>query len=219
VQTAPAPGPAEVARALQKVYARPEFAPERTSGVLRWLGDLWKGVTDWIGSVLGGLVDRLHLLEHTAPVLFWLLVGWMVVSAVAIAVHLAVTLAQGLRTRERAADAAAGGAGAGAGPRPRTPEAWDEEARSAVAEGRLRDAAVATYQALLLRLDARGVVRYDAAKTPGEYRRETRRDPAVAGSFGGFLRAFEPVAFGGRALDGAGYERLRAAASEAAGRG
>ncbi|MDB4950595.1 MAG: hypothetical protein JWM27_3244, partial [Gemmatimonadetes bacterium] len=96
---------------------------------------------------------------------------------------------------------------------------WDEEARRAAAAGRLRDAAVATYHALLLRLDTRGVVRFDPSKTPGEYRREAWRDPAVAGALAGFLRLFEPVVFGGRPLDGTGYERLRAAAGEAARRG
>jgi hypothetical protein len=217
VQTPPPPGPAEVARALDKVYHRPELMPEHTSGWLARLGEWWNAVLDWIGNLVGGLLDRLHVMQHAAPVLFWVLVGWLAVSAVAIAVHLVLTFMQGWTARERAADAQVPAAEAAA--RPRTPEAWEDEARRAVAQGRLRDAAVATYQALLLRLDARGVVRYDPAKTPGEYRRETRRDPAVAGAFGGFLRAFEPVAFGGRALDGAGYERLRSAAAEAGGRG
>jgi hypothetical protein len=62
------------------------------------------------------------------------------------------------------------------------------------------------------------VVRFDPAKTPGDYRREARKHPAVGPGLGGFLRHFEPVAFGGRPVDGARYERLRAAA-EAAARG
>ncbi|MDB4948885.1 MAG: hypothetical protein JWM27_1534, partial [Gemmatimonadetes bacterium] len=117
----PLPTSAEVARALAKVYRRPEFAPERTDGPLRWVAEQWRRVVEWFFALVG----RLHLLEHTSPVLFWLLVGWMAVSAVAIAVHLAVTAVQGMRSRERTA--AAGEAGPAAAPgRPRTAEGWDE---------------------------------------------------------------------------------------------
>jgi hypothetical protein len=90
---------------------------------------------------------------------------------------------------------------------------------SDLAEGRLREASLALYNALVLRLDARGAVRFDPAKTPGDYRREVRANPAVARPFAAFVRGFEPVVFGGRALDPDGYERLRAAAGEAGVRG
>jgi hypothetical protein len=103
--------------------------------------------------------------------------------------------------------------------RARTAPEWEEEAARAAAAGRFRDAAVALYQALLLRLEAGGVLRYDPAKTPGDYRREARRDPRAAGALTAFLRGFEPVVFGGRALDAAGYDRLRGAAGEAGARG
>jgi hypothetical protein len=212
MQTRPSPGAADVARALRKVYARPEFTPARTDDWLHRLSAWWEGVKqawwEWVW--------KLQVLQKTAPVLFWILIGWLVIAAVAIVVHLVYTFAQGWRTREAAITAAEGASGAPG--RPRTADDWDEEARRAAAEGRLRDASIATYHALLLRLDARGVVRFDPAKTPGDYRREARKHPAVGPGLGGFLRHFEPVAFGGRPVDGARYERLRAAA-EAAARG
>ncbi|HET6763336.1 MAG TPA: DUF4129 domain-containing protein [Longimicrobiaceae bacterium] len=199
-----------MARALQKVYARPEFAPERTDGWLHRLYTWWEGVKDaWWAWVW-----KLQVLQHTAPVVFWILIGWLAVAAIGIAVHLVYTFAQGWRTREAALAAAA--SGSPGTPRARTADDWDEEARRAAAEGRLRDASIATYQALLLRLDARGVVRFDPAKTPGDYRREARKHAAAGPAMGGFLRQFEPVAFGGRPVDGGSYERLRAAAEAAA---
>jgi hypothetical protein len=205
------PSPADVSAALQRVYARPEFRPETREGWLYRLYTWWEGVQ----HAFWDAVARLQILERTAPVLFWVIIGWLVVAAVAILAHLAVTARDAWRTREEAE--ARGAAAAHAGTRPRTAQDWDDEARRAADGGRLREAAVATYQALLLRLDSRGVVRFDPAKTPGDYRRETRRHPGAGAAFGGFLRLFEPVAFGGRSLDGGAYQRLRSAAAEAAG--
>ncbi|WP_414678865.1 DUF4129 domain-containing protein, partial [Longimicrobium sp.] len=50
------------------------------------------------------------------------------------------------------------------------------------------------------------------SKTPGDYRREVRAQPDAARTLTGFLRRFEPVAFGGRAVDAQAYEALREAA-------
>ena len=96
---------------------------------------------------------------------------------------------------------------------------WEARARRAAAEERWRDAAMALYQALLHRLDERGAVRYDAAKTPGEYRRESRRDVGAARMLEGFLRVWEPVAFGGRGADETVYSGLRELAAEGGVRG
>jgi hypothetical protein len=210
------PAAGEVRQALDRVYAREELAPppaeiptllQRLREAWEWAASTWDG---WIRSLLG--------MHDSAPVLFWVVVGWMVVTLVAVLVHLAYTAVAAWRGRQRGPRKVASAKGAAAGaPVPDTPEAWDAEARRAAAEGRLRDAAVALYQAVVLRLDARGVVRRESAKTPGEYRREARRDPVAGPAFTAFLRLFEPVAFGGRPLDPAGYERLRGAASEAAG--
>ncbi len=188
------------------MLARREFSAPRKAGPLEWLGRQWSELKQSFWDV----VERIRVLEVTAPVVYWLILGWMVLSVLAIAAHLAISIARAWRARDRH-EAEGRGDGLAGGARPRTPAAWEAEARRLADAGRLREAAVALYQALLLRLDARGVVRYDPAKTPGEYRREARRDAAGAAALGAFLRAFEPVAFGGRALDRAGYERLRSA--------
>jgi hypothetical protein len=211
------PSAGEVRQALERVYAREELAPppaEVPSFVQR-VQELWT----WAGEVARGWLRSLAVMHGENPVLFWVLMGWMVVTLVAILVHIAYTAVAAWRVRDRGGAPRPTAAAAAAPPPPDTAEAWDAEARRAAAEGRLRDAAVALYQAVVLRLDARGVVRREQAKTPGEYRREARRDPVAGPAFTAFLRQFEPVAFGGRPIDGAGYERLRGAAAEAAGHG
>lgn len=211
MQTGTLPTTAQVERALREVYSRPEFAdPARTA-------DVWAWIRQQIATVILKLMEWLsgfRALQSTRPIVFWLVVAWLGITALALLAHLIYT-SSGAFTR---------------GSRPATPEAetlraprgaadWEAEARRAAAEGRLRDASLALYHALVLRLDARGALRFDPSKTPGDYRREVRANPEVAPSFTTFLRGFEPVAFGGRALDAAGYERLRAAAGEAGAHG
>ncbi|HEX5725728.1 MAG TPA: DUF4129 domain-containing protein [Longimicrobiaceae bacterium] len=201
------PSAAEVQQAVQQVFSRPEFAPaDEAWSPLALIAALVGSFLHWLAGQFG----RLAALESTSPVLFWLIVGWLALSALAIIAHLVVTAVQAGRTERKAAEAASDTRRAG----PRTAAYWEEAARRAAAEGRWRDAALALNQALLLRLDARGAVRFDPAKTPGDYRREARAHPQAAGALGAFLRGFEPVAFGGRPLDAAGYEQLAGAARQ-----
>jgi hypothetical protein len=199
------PTAAQVQQALAEVYARPEFR-EQKHGFGEWLMQKLAAAVQWIGRHLSWLSE----LRHTNPTLFLMIVVWLVATALAIVVHLVWTAVQVARRGEATP---AGDAG-GKKPKPRTAADWEAEAARLAADGKLREAAAALYQALLLRLDAVGVVRFDASKTPGDYRREARKHPEAARALGGFLRIFEPVAFGGRALDGEGWERLRAAAAE-----
>jgi hypothetical protein len=211
VQPDSLPSAARVEQALAEVYARPEFATAEVVTVWdrinAFFARVWTAVWEFIGAG--------RLLDAGGPVLGRILMAALVVAAVAILIHLIYTAAQGVQTGGRHTRGA-GGRGA-AGTRPRTAADWDEAARAAAARGRYREAALALYQSLLLRLDARGAVRYDPAKTPGDYRREAGRQPEAARTLGAFLRGFEPVAFGGRALDGEGYARLREAATGGAG--
>jgi hypothetical protein len=198
----------QVDRALQEVYSRPEFAtrPEHSPWeiLLKPLGRFFR----W----LEGLLDGFKGLEVNAPWLYWLVIAWLAISAIAILAHLILTATSAIRWREKAIQKEAPEEGGRRGPR--TPADWEAEARRAAAEGRMRDAAIALYQAVLLRLDARGALRFDPSKTPGDYRREVRRHPDVAPPFSAFLRGFEPVVFGGRPLDATSYDQLRARAAE-----
>ncbi|HEX5870227.1 MAG TPA: DUF4129 domain-containing protein [Longimicrobium sp.] len=209
------PTPAQVDEALRRTYARPALKP-REPGALDGLREWWRQL--W--ARIGQFFDRFGDLRSDSPFLYWLVIGVLVAAALAIVGYLLWSTL--LRMEARGGESGAQGAprpAAAPNARARTAPEWEEAARRAAAEGRYREAAVALYQALLLRLEAAGALRYDPAKTPGDYRRETRRDPRAAGMLTAFLRGFEPAVFGGRALDGDGYERLRAAASGAGGHG
>ncbi len=101
-----------------------------------------------------------------------------------------------------------GGAGYHADPLHDDADAATLRARAlaAAAEGRYRDAAALLWASALRALDERGQVRYDAARTPGEWRRAVR-DPA----FDALAREAVVALFGGRAVDAALVERMRAA--------
>lgn len=196
----------EVDSALAEVFRRPEFAPPPPSPLSDWLAGVWESVRCWIAAALA----RIDLSPGGQRFLFWAAVALLALTALALLVRLARLASAAWRMRRD---------GYRRGPaRPRAAAAtddWEARAREAAAQGRWRDAALALYQALLLRLAARGAVRVDAAKTPGDYRREARADDAAARALDAFLRSFEPVAFGGRQLDASGYARLREAVAEA----
>lgn len=204
------PSAASIQDAVAHVYTRPEFQERHTWQ--EWLLARAGRVLAWISEHLGFL----SALRHTNPVVFYLVVAWLVAALIALVGHIVWTALQVARRGE------GGTASAGKTPAPKKPRDaadWEAEAARLAGEGRLREAAAALYQALLLRLDALGAVRWDASKTPGDYRREARKHPEAARALGGFLRLFEPVAFGGRDLDANGWERLRTAAAEGAARG
>lgn len=209
------PTTAQVDEALRRTYARPELKPHEPGaldGVREWWRQLWARIGDWF--------DRFGDLREASPMVYWAVIGVMVAAGLAITGYLLWSTLLRMEARDfpdRSRDAKPGPAGTNA--RARSAAEWEEEARRAAAASRYREAAVALYQALLLRLEAAGALRYDPAKTPGDYRREARRDPRASGALTAFLRGFEPAVFGGRALDGEGYERLRAAASGANGNG
>jgi Domain of unknown function (DUF4129) len=208
------PTTAQVDEALRRTYTRPELAP-REPGALDGLREMWRQF--W--ARVGQFFDRFGDLRSDSPFVYWLVIGILVAAALAILGYLLWSTLVGMAERgavERTAEVRGGGA---PNARARSAAEWEEEARRAAGAGRYREAALALYQALLLRLETAGAVRYDPAKTPGDYRREARRDPRAAGTLTAFLRGFEPAVFGGRALDGEGYERLRAAASGAGGHG
>lgn len=196
----------EVQRAVNTVYARPEFAERH--GLREWFARKMGELFGWIGDRLGSFGE----LRLSHPWIFWVVVAWLAIAAVLLLAHLVWTALQAARRAEPEADAAA--AGKAAKTKPRTAADWEAEAARLAAEGKLREAAAALYQALLLRLDGRGAVRFDPAKTPGDYRREARAHPDAARALASFLRLFEPVAFGGRGLDPEGWERMRLAAAE-----
>lgn len=200
------PDALQVQRAVATVYQRPEFAERHGFG--EWVREQIARIGDFFAELVGSLAN----LRTTNPVLFWIILAWLAVTAIAIVGHLVWTAVQASRLGRDDAPAAK----KARAEKPRTATDWDDEALRLAAAGKLREAAAALYQAFLLRLDAREVVRFDPSKTPGDYRREARRHPDAAKSLTAFLRLFEPVAFGGRDLDVEGWERMRTTVAEGA---
>lgn len=209
----PIPDSAAVHRAVQAVYRRPEYNPNPPESVWDRLMEPIRNGWEWLVSQLG-IGDGLRF---TAPYVFLVIVAVLAVAALAILGFLVWSAVSTTRPDRPGADAAGGGRVRLT--RPRNVDEWDEEARRLAAEGRLREAAVALYHGLLLRLEQRGALRYDPSKTPGDYRREVRGQADAARTLTGFLRRFEPVVFGGRAVDAQSYEELRQAARPEGARG
>jgi hypothetical protein len=206
---AAAPTAAEVREALTRVLARPEFADAPASGLAAWLARLREAIR----AAYMSLLERLNLVDTGSELLLRVLWFWLAVTALLLVAHVVSSLAGVHRGRERAAPRARRGMATARG----APVDWLHAAERAAEEGRFRDAVLAVYQALLERLQRQGLIRYDAAKTPGDYRRELRGNPQPARGLDRFLQHFEPVAFGGREPDRVAFERLRALGREAAG--
>jgi Domain of unknown function (DUF4129) len=198
----------EVAAALARVYARDEFAERTLPSLLQWALNTWNGIRSWIRAQLASLVR----LEDAAPVLFWVIIAVLGVTLLLALGHIFFALIQAARGRERPAGAADGLVASGL--EANDPADWERRARAAAAAGRFREAALALYQGVVLRLDQQGVVRFRPGKTAGEYRREAHGTAALAAPFDRFLRKFHPVAFGPRGPDLTSWESLRSSAAE-----
>jgi hypothetical protein len=201
----PSPGPAEVEQALAEVFARPEFAQAPPSLLQRALSAAGAFVRD----LFARFRPDVSLSPEAARTLFYAVLAVLIAAGVFLLFHLLRDAIDAWRARDRS-----GPVRTRRGPeRALREDDWEARADAAAREGRWRDAALALYQVLLIRLEEHGALRRDASKTPGDYRRELRADPAAAGVLRAFLRRFEPVAFGGRAIDAAEFERLRSLAS------
>lgn len=187
--------------ALARVFARPEFAERESSGLLQLVSDLGRAFRQWIGSLLSAWVP-----EGWHPAFTWLIIGVVSLLALwALATIVRALVGSPRRDPETTVQPAVGLPVEDA-------DAWEAAARAASAAGRFRDAAIALYLAAVLRLEERGILRYHAGKTPGDYRAEARSHPEARGPFDTFIRLFLPVAFGARTPDAAAFHALRATA-------
>lgn len=197
------PSAEAVEAALRRVFSRPEFAERESSGLVQLISDLGAAFRHWLASLFARWLP-----EQWHPVFTWVIIAvlcalalWAMVALVralvvaAPSAHSPHASAAAVRTRDDA-------------------ERWEAAARAAAAAGRFRDAALALYLAAVLRLDERGVLRYHAGKTPGDYRSEVRSHPDSRKPFDTFIRYFLPVAFGARTPDAAAFQTLRSSAAE-----
>lgn len=202
------PEPAAVTRALEEVYARAEFTHTPPPWPLQLLADLrdaffqlLAGFLDWLASTLVQAVP-----EGWTPILGRIALVLLVAAAV---VALGYILAGAGRQRRGVDDPGLNGDRDLTSPGPaHNATGWDAVAEEAAREGRFRDAALALYRGVLLRMQERGALRITETKTPGDYRREVRSQPDAEAGFEAFLRFFLPLAFGSRSDDPGAFSRL-----------
>jgi hypothetical protein len=162
--------------------------------ILDWLGTWWDKLTRPLAHVTGNqAVTTVLGIIVLVVVLLFLVVVW---------VHFVHSWG-GFKRRARAER------------RQGSPEGLDQtgdaralfdRAIAAAAAGRHREAAALLWASALRALDERGRVRYDAARTPGEWRRAVR-DPA----FDRLSRDAVVALFGDRGVDAALVTRMRSA--------
>ncbi|MDQ3555402.1 MAG: hypothetical protein M3409_01305, partial [Gemmatimonadota bacterium] len=91
------PAPWEVERALDDVFARPEFAPPPPSPVTAWLREAWGTAKRLLGEMFGGV----DLSEGGQRVMFWIVIALLAAAALGVALHLAGAATGVWRARER----------------------------------------------------------------------------------------------------------------------
>ena len=146
---------------LDSVFAGPAYDWTPRVDPLQWLTRGWNLLTGWLDAFRDG-----------SPVLYqWFLLG-LVALLVAIIVHAGWTLLQTIRPRGRPVDHL----DARPTPAPHDAAWYRRYADQCATEGQYASAIQAGWHALVLDLDARGLVRYRVAKTPGEYPSEPALD-------------------------------------------
>ncbi len=198
-----------VRRVLHAVLADPEFGAAREPSHVTSVLDR---ALSWVWTLLGKVVRWLFRgVDLRDP--GWDLARWIVTLAIAaIGIWLLVRLTRiGIHAMRTGGG---GGASAhdGRSAPVRNASEWEALAREASGEQRWRDASLALYHAVVLRLAEAGRLKPNASKTPGDYRREVSV-ASVPGDLHAavvdFLRSFERVAFARALPVAADYHRLR----------
>jgi hypothetical protein len=152
--------PDSLRRALDEVFARPEYRWAESRVVLRWLGSLWLSFIDW-----------LSVLQRTHPAQYAVFLALAVLLLVGILVHFGYVALRIIRPTFRT-----GGARAPADPRLDDGRSHLARARELAAAGQYAEALAQRFLALLVQLEVRQAVKFHPAKTPAEYIGEARLD-------------------------------------------
>lgn len=208
----PGAGPisaAQVQAALARILARPKYAPPEPPLLYRWLGGASRWLWDRLSAAVRWLFPHAHLDPSTWSTLARVVSVLGVLVGLALIAYLLYLVGRAVLHRRRRRRARPGAAAA-----PPSAEDWEALARTAAAREDWRAAAMALYQAVLLRLSGAGALTLDQAKTPGDYRRDLRREDGVlATRFEAFLGGFERMAYGAASPGPDHYGRLTASAT------
>lgn len=200
---------AQVQAALARVLARPEYAAPEPPLLYRWLGGAFHWVWNLVKAAARWLFPDVHPGTATWMAVVRVLSVLGALLTLALVVYLAYLAIRAFRHRRRRRQQDDASALA-----PPSAEDWEARAREAAAHEDWRGAAMALYQAVLLRLSLAGALTLDRAKTPGDYRRDLRQGGGtLAGRFEAFLRGFERIAYGSASPGPDHYGQLTASAA------
>ncbi|HET7600498.1 MAG TPA: DUF4129 domain-containing protein [Gemmatimonadales bacterium] len=184
---------------LDSVFAAPAY---------RWIEqpDPWAQLRAWFWRA----TEWLLALRADHPAAFRAVVAGMCLVVAAVLAHAGYVLWRTARGIARPDDVAR----AEAAPERRDAEWYARAADAAAARGRHREALRLAFMGLTLRLDALGVVRWAAGKTPAEYARETGLSAADRERLGALVRALYRYIYAAAPCGPEDYARWRAAAAE-----
>jgi len=183
---------------LDSVFAAPAYRWVEQPRPLRLLREWWDALRAWLVAF-----------ESGNPALFKAFVIALIALLAAILLHAAWIAARTVRAAGRGDDAYRPTAA------PRRDLAWYREAADrAAAEGRYAAALQLAFVALALSLDARGIVRFHPAKTPGDYAREAVLGGEDRARLRSLVAALYRYAFGGEPCGPEDYRRWRDSAAE-----
>jgi len=174
-------GPDSLRAVLDSVFADPAYRWAERPALLGWLDRGWR----WLTSALQQFQDDNPVLFH-----------WFYLALIAILAVIILHAAWVVFRTTRAAVAREQSASATAVRAPLTPVWYVERSRELAADGRFAEALMTAFQALVLDLDRRGMVRYRAGKTPREYVREPTLDPADRERMGDLVHRLYRYVFG-----------------------
>ena len=198
MQVAP---PADSLRAiLDTVFAAPAYDWVEVEHPFGWIERAWFG-----------LVDFLERLRASDPLIFRIGLAVLVLVLLAVLAHATWVM---LRTMRHAV--ASDVRASSERPADRRDAAWfDREADRLAAAGHYAAALQPAFTALALRLEEQGAVRFDPARTPREYAREARLQPADRRRLQELVSSLYRHVFGGEPVDPDEYRRWRASAAGA----
>jgi len=183
---------------LDSVFAGPGYAWAARAHPLALVREWWEHLADWLAAARIG---------H--PGLFSALLLGLTAILVAIVVHAAYVFQQTLRAAGRRELATIP-----SGTLSRRDAAWYlRAADQAAGAGRYRDALRLAFDALVVRLDAMGLVRWAPAKTARDYTREARLTPRERDRLGQVVGVLYQHVYSGVPCGPDDYATLRGAAA------
>lgn len=192
--------PDSLRRALDQVFARPEYAWTVQRNPLEWLRELWYRLLDWLGSMQGA---------HPAG--FKALLVLLIVVLAALLAHIGYVVWR--ITRPTVATPSGATARTEGGLRLEDARAHRERAQELVRAARYAEALAHEFVALLLDLERLKAVTFHPSKTPAEYVGEARLDPSGRASLADLVGRLYRHLFGAVPCDEHGFRDFAAAAA------